>query len=352
MVDVFEPIIVKITDETGNTTTSSGGVGGKGLAGLTAGITGIAGIMMEVLSILKDAVSGVLKPVKTLITGILKLVAQLLRPIVDVFVLLLAPILMFLRPIIKVLNEVMRPFRVLAMGLMKEAGKTDDKAKSMALQQTAMTTIFAGIGNVLLALSGELLKFVSGMLIDLFGGILGFFGVNTNKLKQDISDGIDKGLLFIQYNSLNSIMKTVTEIMSGSEKELRDANLLFQRVVSSAGGDLKKKLSDDDDSVAKKLKQAIELIDEGRLSFESTSNNMTSSITGGFKKIGDSLVSGINDMFRRAEAAAARKAAETKTSFYDLPMIPGAANILSNNVLVQGSKALSSQLKNNGVSYG
>lgn len=127
----------------------------------------------ELIAIVKEAVSGVLKPARTIIVGTLKLVAQLLRPITDMVVLILMPILQFIRPIIKVFNDVMRPFRNAAYQLMRAAGKETDPLKKGALQTLSAYSIMTGFALALQAVTAEILKFILGIVAQLIGKIWG-----------------------------------------------------------------------------------------------------------------------------------------------------------------------------------
>ena len=298
--NVFEPIIVKFTDETtgpdGTTTTRGGGGVTGSLAGMAGSLTAVVGVVSELLGVVKAAVDSVLKPLRTMLTAVMRVLAQLLRPIVDVMVLMLQPILHFLKPIIQVANEVMRPFRTLAYGLMREATLTDDTVQSNILSQMAISTMFAGISNVILAMAGELIKFVTTTVIDLFGGVLRFFGVETDVLKNTINSNIDNALTGIQSWTLQGIMTLATNVVRGGEDEILRMNALFQRTVSSASEDVANALISDENSVVNRLQRTAELIENSRTSFDSSLTNTATVFSEGLTNINANVDSSFNDL--------------------------------------------------------
>lgn len=246
MTNVFDPIIVKLTDETSGPTggeSGGGGIGGS-IAGLTAGITGIASLMSEVVGLVKSAVDGVLKPVRTMLTGILKLIAQLLRPVVDVVMLMLMPILQFLKPIIRVANEIMRPFRTLAYGLMREAHESGNAVESNALNMLATQTILAGISNVLIGISGELIKMITGIALDILTVIPGVSQNFVNNIKGSINDSIDDATSFIQAQTLGGIMRLTQTIVGETDDEILRLSNMFERTISSANSNVANRIEE------------------------------------------------------------------------------------------------------------
>ena len=323
MASVFEPIIIKFADETSGPEEGSGGGrrrGGRGgmspgLAGVAGAIGGVAVLVSELVSIVKGAIDGVLQPVRTMLTGILKLIAQLLRPVVDVVMLLLMPILQFLRPIIRVANEVMRPFRVLAYGLMRQS-QDAPAGEAFGLENLAFTAILSGVGNVLLAISGELMKMITGVMIDLFGGVLSFFGVNTEALRSGINDGIDKALYTIQAHTLASILETAIDIRKGSEDGILEMQKLTEKVISSANQEVGDKIKEMD--FYEELQILATGISVNTSLLESTTSVSISRITDGFKSVGDALTSSITSMLNRARRAAARDSGDDYMSPRDI----------------------------------
>lgn len=308
MAEVFDPIIVKVVtdlkDSVNNATGSSGrgGSGGLGVAGIAGAIGGIAAVVGELVGIVKEAVSGVLKPVKVLLTGILKLVAQLLRPIVDVVTIMLMPILIMLRPLIKVVNEIMRPFRVLAYNLMREAGKTDDPAKKVGLGQLALTTLIAGIGNVLVGLQAEIIKVVAGVVID----IVSYTGLisreRADQFKGVISGVIDGVTSSIQSATLGGLLQLSGSIMGKGEEEINKTKLLVESVIGAASVDVGNKIKD--------MKFYEELtglsfnITAKESLFKRTTTTLKDTITSGFDDVTGALTSSISSLIRKARDAA------------------------------------------------
>jgi len=75
-----------------------------------------------------------------------RLVGQLLRPIADVVIILLQPLLQMWKPIIKMFNELIRPYRRMAMSIMsqnKAAPGSSDWLKNIAASTGVMLTGFA-----------------------------------------------------------------------------------------------------------------------------------------------------------------------------------------------------------------
>lgn len=210
MVEDYGRFDIGININDGTTSMSGGAKGGMvDLAKLTAGITAMTSITGEILGIVKDAVSSVLKPARTMLVGVLKLVAQLLRPITDMVVLLLMPILAFLRPIIKVFNDMMRPFRTAAYQLMKASTQTTDPVKKIGLANAASMSIMTGLGVGLIAIVGEILKFIIDMIIGLMGALLDVIGFNGDKFVTKttalVNGWIDTGVGAIQSLALDGV---------------------------------------------------------------------------------------------------------------------------------------------------
>lgn len=320
MTNVFDPIIVRIEDATstpGGSSSSSGVPGGsakggaKGsIAGLTAGITGIAMIVSEIAGLVKGAVDGVLKPVRVLLGGILKLIAQLLRPVVDVVMLMLMPILQFLKPIIRVANEIMRPFRTLAYGFMKMAGDSDNAVEVRGLQQLAMSTIMAGIGNVLLGVSGELIKMVLSLVLDVVSFIPGVSRDAIEQAKTSVGDAIDGSLAWIQGQTLGGLMKMSLAIVEGNEKRIIELGGLFQKTIDTADEDVAEVI-EGMSIITSVIDLATELKKEDT-KLNTNFTNILGTINKGFLNVGDNMVTSINDMFDKAEAAAKRRAKELR----------------------------------------
>ena len=316
MANVFEPIIVKITDTTSGPD-SDGTPGrkkdtfGAGLAGVAAAIGGIAVLVGEIVSIVKNAVEGVLKPVKTVITGILKLVAQLLRPVVDMLMMVLMPILMFLKPIIRVANEIMRPFRTLAYSLMRQSSQESDPVKSSALNMLAGTTIMAGVGNVLLGMLGEVFKTLISVMASLMRPIIRFVGGNVEQIVGNANNAIDNALQSVQAVTLNGLLQMAGAIHGKTAEGLSKTEELLVGVIGSANENVGNKIKEmtfynEITSLATNLTSA-----ETTLSTATT--NSVDAITVGFKGVGDALVSGIKEIISRAKRAADRESVSEGT---------------------------------------
>ena len=212
---------LKITVEDSSTTGGSvGGASGGSRSGsanttiakaVSLG-TGVASATQELVQMVKEAVNGVLKPVRSIIVGTLKLLAQLLRPISDMVVLLLMPILQFLRPIIKVFNDMMRPFRTAAYQLMRAAGKETDPLKKANIMSLAMTAILTGLNVGLIAVIGELVKFFISIIASIIGQIVQFvtFGLVhaedvANAITGTVNTFIDDSMKTLQITALTGI---------------------------------------------------------------------------------------------------------------------------------------------------
>jgi hypothetical protein len=308
---IFDPIIVRIEDATSTANNASSGVsgggassGGKGggAAGVAAGLTAVVSIVGEILGLVKGAVDGVLKPVRTVLSGILKLIAQLLRPIVDVLMIALMPILQFLKPIIKVANEIMRPFRVLAYGLMRQASRTDNAVEANALQGLAMASILGGIGNVLIGLTGELIKMIGHIVLDILGSTILMSQDRANELKSGLSGVIDNVTQTIQAQTLAGIMRLSLEVVRGGEKEILEMSDLFKKVTDTASDGVSDKIKGMD--FYTELTTLGTLIENEEVSLEGKFGSIGNTIRNGFVTVGDGLVESITDMIRRAERAA------------------------------------------------
>ena len=312
MTNVFDPIIVRIEDATSTPGGNSGGGaspsgsakgGAKGsLAGLTAGITGIAMIVSEIAGLVKGAVDGVLKPVRVMLSGILKLIAQLLRPVVDVVMLMLMPILQFLKPIIRVANEIMRPFRTLAYGFMRMANNSDNAVEGRGLQQLAMTTIMAGIGNVLIGISGELIKMIGGIVLDILGHTILMSRDKAELLKSGLNDVVDGIVTWVSAQSLAGLMRAGMEISSAGEKEIVDMANLFERVLGTARDDVASKIEEMD--FYKEINTLGNLIQNEEINITTKFSSIGQTIRNGMADVGDGLEDSIKNIIRRAERAA------------------------------------------------
>ena len=366
MVNVFEPIIVKFQDETSGPGRGSRGGGGSGvgaagagvvgaeissggkggMAGIAAGLTAVVAVVGEVVGLVKNALDGVLKPLMTLVSGILKLISQLLRPIVDVFMMLLMPILQFLKPIIRVANDVMRPFRVLAYGLMRQASQSGNAVESGALNNLAMTTIFAGIGNVLVGVSGELVKMISGIVIDVLSTTWLMTDETAAKLKDNIGGVIDGVTSSIQAMTLEGLMRLSLNIVRGGEKEILEMNQLFDRVVMSATDNVRDKLIGDPDSVVNTIGEAAGYINDSREDFAGDMSNLVNTTTTGLNNVSKSLSDGIRKIIREAEAAAKRRALRDVVDSFDYRNHP----VVSGNIDTPGNRNAVDDWKLNGGS--
>jgi len=243
-----EEFIIRIIDDakqsisgitggsTGKTTSKGGGGSGGSLISGMAKLVGIGSIALELFKMASSAIDTIFKPVKTILNSIFKLVSQLLRPIADVLILILQPILLFIKPIIKVFNDIMRPFRTLAYSLMKQGGEVGGAA-GLALQQLAMTTIMTGLVNALMGVFAELMKQSFNMvallieqivlfpLLELMRPMLEFFGANVDEIKNNIhnsilnaqqvvSTSLDETMGLIQSKSLQGILEIADGIIS------------------------------------------------------------------------------------------------------------------------------------------
>jgi hypothetical protein len=217
MASVEEPIIVRIVNDA-TATATSGGVGGA--VGAVAGLTGLITIASEVAGLVKDAVKGVLKPAFSMVSGILKLLAQFLRPAIDILVIFLYPIMQILKPLVKMFNDVMRPFRQIAFRMMKEGGAAGIAAGAVIMQgfNTAIVNLLGGIIKQSMQLWVQIiLNLVIKPITMLFDQI---FGTNVTPkvesffldLVADAEKGIDTVLSGLNKASLN-VAKTIAKTM-------------------------------------------------------------------------------------------------------------------------------------------
>jgi phosphatidate cytidylyltransferase len=92
--------------------------GGGSYAGGAAKLSGTFNVLQDIYGLVKEAVSGVIKPLMTVIKNVLKLLAQFLRPAIDLIMIFIMPLMILLKPLVKVFNEIMRPFRQIAFTLL------------------------------------------------------------------------------------------------------------------------------------------------------------------------------------------------------------------------------------------
>lgn len=204
-----EPIIVRIIRETGRSsagTEATPGASGGSLASGAAKLTGIFNIMQALASMAGTAINGIMKPLVTLVTGVLKLLAQFLRPAIDILVISLMPLFTLLKPLVKVFNDIMRPFREIAMRMIKS---------NPLLAPAASGVILQGLSVALLNVVGEFIKTSIGMWMGLLKQIILYpladllpwfdregVDVAVNGIQDMVASGIDTVLKGINQTSL------------------------------------------------------------------------------------------------------------------------------------------------------
>lgn len=181
MANSTEPIVVQIINEGAATATSAvggskpSGSSGGGIASALGGVAklgGMAAVVIEVLGMVKDAISTVLQPLKSVVMVVLKLLAQILRPVADVLIVVLIPIIQMLKPIIKVFNDIIKPFRLAAYKLMSAAMGTSDLVQKGELLKSATSAMFEGFIYGVLGIVKELIKINIGYLIDIIKNMI------------------------------------------------------------------------------------------------------------------------------------------------------------------------------------
>jgi hypothetical protein len=193
MASYFEPIIVQIEDGTANI--NSGG-GAKGNSGMQLGkLVGAIDVLQEIMGLVKEAVKGILAPLSHMVTGILKLVAQFIRPAVDVLMILLIPILNILKPLVKVFNDIMRPFRQIAFKMAKEGGIAGALAAPAIILQGLMTAVL----NVV----AQFIKSSMFLITDLLKRLI--FYPLADILPGVSREGVDKAFQGIQ-DAVNTVL--------------------------------------------------------------------------------------------------------------------------------------------------
>lgn len=247
-----EEFIIKITDDFkaavggGGGGGSSGGNssggnkgGGAGLLGVGAALGGAFAIGTEIVGILKEAVGGLLTPIKNIVTGILRLVAELLRPISDVIVILLQPILNLLRPLIQMFRTMMQPF----LGIAREFGRMANQqiaagnmtgAIDLSLQaaQAVIGPFIVSLTSLTLQLAMTSLTGILGRLssvvINGIGNLLALafpiFGEKIIAGSASIANDIEAGLANAN-NAVNEFLTSTTQDLLTSMLEDAQAKL-------------------------------------------------------------------------------------------------------------------------------
>jgi len=233
-----EPIVVQIINEGASATKSAigGGSSGGSAVGGIAKLTGLIGVVAEIAGLVKEAVNGLIKPIKSVLLGILKMVAQILRPFSDMILILLIPILQFLKPLMKAFNEVMKPFRKVAMQLMGAAGNTSDSTAKAGLMTAAFGAIIEGFQYGILTIFKELLKVMMSNIIDLIKNmiispLIELFKVVVPNwiVNDDIFDSV-KNVIFAGLDIAKSDINTALDknITDASEVSIKKYNNILQ----------------------------------------------------------------------------------------------------------------------------
>lgn len=220
-----DPIVVQIVDEVANVgnpnrNKKSGATSGDLAAGITK-LGGIAALISEVVGMVKDAIDGILKPIKTVITGMLKLVTQFLRPIADIIIVLLQPLLMLLKPIVRLFNQLMQPFRKIAYDLMREAGTKEVGSVSQNLLYIqALGTLLSGILASMFPIIAQLITmFIVNPIFSLLEAVLPMFKNQLESAKNAINTGLINTGQTIYQATLDMVGKHATELENALSKQ-------------------------------------------------------------------------------------------------------------------------------------
>lgn len=236
----IDEFIIRITDDFkkatgvggGDTSGEASGAGLGAIAGAGAALGAGLVIATELLSIAKDALGNLLKPIKSLLTGIVKLIGELLRPLVDVVLLILRPILIILKPFIDTFKALMGPFLDIAreFGALAQAqAREGDLSGAIGLSLEAIQTI---LGPMIVALTSVSMQMVTSVVLEsisfLIGSMLETMAVVFSYIPvigDDISeallaarDGLDEGLAAAA-EALNGTVSLVTDVILGGMLE-------------------------------------------------------------------------------------------------------------------------------------
>lgn len=217
-----EPIIVQIINETGQAIKGATGGGSSSSAGSKSGSGGVSAVIgglskltllgtaiLTSAEIISNAVSGIIKPIKTILTGIFKLVAQFLRPVADIIIILLQPILMLIKPFVKLFSTLMQPFRKLAFSVMKTAGQQEGGIlgiKGMSLILNALGIMLEGVMASLMPVLGSLFStFVISPIFNILEALLPSFKPLLEKARLGINEEINKQTMGVYDETLKSM---------------------------------------------------------------------------------------------------------------------------------------------------
>lgn len=174
MAEEFRIVFVNdATPDTGGGGGGAPGLGLMGLAGITTAVGALAGIGGEILSLVSEAVGGVLKPLRNFLVASLKMVASLLQPIVDVVILTLQPVFSLLKPLIGLFRTMMAPFLDISRqfgALSREQAEAGDIGGAMA---SATKGVMALIGPFVVAVGSVFVQMASSVFITGLAQILG-----------------------------------------------------------------------------------------------------------------------------------------------------------------------------------
>lgn len=162
-----EPIIVRIVREAGGSPVAEGAPGGGGGASLVGGaakLSGMFNVLQAISNMVGNAVNGIMKPLNSILSGTLKLLGQFLRPAIDILVVSMMPLFTMLKPLVKVFNDIMRPFREIAMRMIK--------SNPMAMAGPANVVLLQGLATALVNVVGEFIKVGIGMFLGVFKNMI------------------------------------------------------------------------------------------------------------------------------------------------------------------------------------
>ena len=175
---------------TGGASTSSalGGIGKAFKGAMKAiGIGSIIGLILKIVSSFQSLLD--------VVASLVKIVTLIFKPLADALTILLLPLIFLLKPIVMALNDIMRPFFKLSMEVMKKGAQSFSAGNTKAGFEAfggASSIIIAGLANVLVALTSQLVKMIfalSGELLKLifpvFSGAIDNFIGNINTMVDD-----------------------------------------------------------------------------------------------------------------------------------------------------------------------
>lgn len=228
-----DSIAIKIINERdGGIKTETRTGSNKDLLNVSTKLTSVFNIAQEIVAIIKDSISGILQPIRTIVVGIGKLLVQFLRPIADMLIILLQPILLFIKPFVRIFTELMRPFRQMAYQMMRDASKAGmGTAGGTALLTGAISVLGIGFSTAIMGLMKELLKNV----IVILGSFMKLFIKGLGELLKPLLP--DKWVDDTVSTISGWIDTGVTEINKGMDdayKAMYDASLKLAKDINTS----------------------------------------------------------------------------------------------------------------------